>query len=378
MSRFTANGIIALVGETPPRFDLGGSYGPNLRLAEILEDVAGELRDVVLGYGSAQGERALRDGIAQMNGVNAGDVVVTIGGAHALFLSAFTLCAPGDEVVLATPVFPPSKSALEAIGATIREVHLTFERGYALDVDELASLLTEKTKLVSLASPQNPSGVAIPIAKLRQVLDRMTRICPDAFLLVDDTYRFATYGDDPVAPSAVSLGTRVITIASLSKCHGAPGVRLGWAITRDPAMREQLILGKFNTVISNSPVEELLARKILDARERILRERSGFLAECLARTEAWVRANGFAIEWVRPDAGAICCVRLKTDVFDDDAVARFYQSLSRAGILVSRGSWFGESDRVFRMGFGHLTVAELDEAYAAFTGVLAQLAGEVA
>jgi aspartate/methionine/tyrosine aminotransferase len=377
MSRFTPNGIIALVGEAS-RFDLGGSYGPNLRLDDVLNDVARELREVVLGYGSAQGDRALREAIAAMNGVGADDVVITIGGAHALFLTAFVLCKPGDDVVLTTPVFPPSRGALEAIGVTIRELPLSFERGYALHERDLERVITSETKLVSLTSPQNPSGVAIPLATLRATLDAMSRICPQAYLLLDDTYRLASYGDDPVAPSAASLGPRTIAVASLSKCHGAPGVRLGWAIARDAAVREQLVLGKFNTVVSNSPLEELLALRILNAQERILQERRSFLAECLARTQAWIEANAFALEWVRPDAGAICCVRLKPAVFDDEAVQRFYQLLSKAGILVSRGSWFGESDRVFRLGFGHLALSELNAAYDAFTGVLTQLAGEVA
>ncbi|MBV8637614.1 MAG: pyridoxal phosphate-dependent aminotransferase [Candidatus Eremiobacteraeota bacterium] len=377
MSRFTPNGIISLVGETP-RFDLGGSYGPNLRVDEVLGEVAGALRDVVLGYGSAQGDRELREAIAAMNDARADDVVVTIGGVHALFLTAFTLCAPGDDVVLTTPVFPPARSTLEAIGATIREVRLAFERGYTLDINEFANALTKETKLVSLASPQNPSGVAIPLATLQAAVEAMNRICPRAYMLLDDTYRFATYGDEPVAPSAGTLGPRVVTVASLSKCHGAPGVRTGWAIVRDPSLREQLVLGKFNTAISNSPVEEFLALRILSAQEQILQERRAFLAASLARTQAWIDANAFALQWVRPDAGAICCVRLRPEVFDDGAVLRFYELLANAGILVSRGSWFGESDRVFRVGFGHLAPSELDSAYESFTGVLTQLAGETA
>lgn len=378
MTRFVPNDIITLVGERP-RFDLGGSYGPNLRVDEILDASAlAELQTVMLGYGSAQGELALRTAIAGMNDAQPEDVVLTVGSVHAIFLAAFTLCAAGDDVVLATPVFPPSRDALAAVGANIREVRFPFEQCYALDLSQLSGALTERTKLVSLASPQNPSGVAVPHSTLQQVVEIMRERCPDAYLLVDETYREAAFADDPVAPSALTLGHRVITAASLSKCHGAPGVRLGWAITRDPKVREQLLLGKFNTVISNSSVDEFLALRILRARERIVGDRRAFLAECVARTQTWVRANGFAVEWVRPDAGAICCVRLKPDVFDDGAVARFYEALTKAGVLVSRGSWFGESDRVFRIGFAHLPLEELDAAYAAITDVLSQLAGEVA
>ena len=377
MNRFVPNDIITLVGERP-RFDLGGSYGPNLRVEEILDATSlAEFESVILGYGSAQGEHALRSVVAELNGADAEDVVLTVGSIHAIFLTAFVLCDRGDDVVLATPVFPPSRAALDAVGANVREVRLSFDRGYSLDVAQLADTLTEKTKLVSVASPQNPSGVAIAPSTLRQVLDAMRERCPGAYLLVDETYREAAFGDDPVAPSALSLGDRVITVASLSKCHGAPGVRLGWAIVRDREVRAQLLLGKFNTVISNSPVDEFLALRVLRARERIVNERRAFLAACVARTQTWVRENDFAIEWVRPDGGAICCIRLRPGLFDDNAVARFYEAAAKAGVLVSRGSWFGESDRVFRIGFAHLPLSELDGAYAALTSVLTQLAGEV-
>jgi aspartate/methionine/tyrosine aminotransferase len=318
----------------------------------------------------------LRRTIAEINGADAEDVVLTIGCVHALFLVAFTLCNPGDDVVLATPVFPPARDVAAAAGANVREVRLTFDERYALDVSRIADALTEKTKLVSLATPQNPSGVATGLSTLQRVLDVMRERCPDAYLLVDETYREAAFGDNPVAPSALSLGNRVISAASLSKCHGAPGVRLGWAIVRDRRVAEQLLLAKFNTVISNSPVEEFLALRILRARESIMNERRTFLAACVARTEAWVRENQFAIEWVRPDAGALCCVRLKAGVFDDAAVTQFYELLRTAGVLVSRGSWFGESDRVFRLGFAHLPLEQLDAAYRALSGVLVQIAGK--
>jgi len=364
--------MMALVDESP-RFDLGGSYGPNLVIEELLDDdVQSRLKQIALGYRTAQGDVQLRKAIAGLYGVGADDVVTTVGSMHALFLLAFVLCDRGDDVVLATPAFPPTRGALDAIGARVHALPLAFDRGYQLDPADLGPLISQSTKLVSLASPQNPSGVAIPLDTLQDVLDIMQQTCPQAYLLVDDTYREAAFGDDPVAPSALSLGRNVITVASFSKCHGAPGLRLGWAITRDAALREQLVRAKFNTVVSSPALEEMLALVVLERRERILSERRAFLAQCLARTQRWVYDNDNLVEWVRPDAGAICCVRLRPAAFDDAAVERFYRQLARAGVRVSNGTWFGESARVYRLGFGHLPLAELDAAYEALTTVLTQ------
>ncbi len=184
-----------------------------------------------------------------------------------------------------SPLFPIARNALDVVGANVHVLSLSFDRGYQLDPSDLRGHLSPSTKLVSLASPQKPSGVAISSSTLRDILALLEERCPDAYLLVDETYREAAYGDDPIARSAVALSPRVISVASLSKCHGAPGLRLGWAITQDSELCEQLVPGKFNTVVSCSPVCEALALRVFSQREPIMAERRQSLAEGLARTE---------------------------------------------------------------------------------------------
>jgi aspartate/methionine/tyrosine aminotransferase len=360
MAQFPPNDIVSLIGAAP-RHDFGGSYGPNLKLAALLDAATqSRIADMPLSYRTAQGDPELRKQIAKANDVTADDVVITVGGMHALFLLAFILCDRGDGAVTTAPVFPPTRTVLDVIGADVGVLPVSFDQHYRLNLAALSALLSKQTKLVSLASPQNPSGVAVPQQMLREVVALMQSRCPQAYLLVDDTYREAVYGDDPVAPSAIALGPKVVTVASLSKCHGAPGLRLGWAITRDRALREQLVLGKFNTVVSNSAIDEALALEIFERRDQIMSERRKFLAECLAVTERWVGAHQDFVDWVRPSAGALCCLRLNVSVFDDAAVTRFYAVLSELGVRVSHGAWFlGEAARVFRLGFGHMPIAEL-------------------
>ena len=130
------------------------------------------------------------------------------------------------------------------------------------------------------------------------------------------------------------------------------------------------MLGKFNTVISCSPVDEALALKLLEQPDHIISARRRLLAEGLARTASWVRDNGNLVEWIRPDAGALCCVRLKPSIFDDVAVLRFYDMLAGAGIRVANGKWFGEDARVFRLGFGFLAIPDLQAALEALAVAL--------
>lgn len=357
MARFPANDIISLI-DSVPRYDLAESIGPDLHLGELLDSSAA-LTELTLAYGPAAGDVRLRRMIAAAHGVGADDVVVTVGGMHALFLTAFTLCQKGDEAVTVSPLFPLARNALDAVGANVRTLELSFDRGYRLDPADLRGLLSVRTRLVSLASPQNPSGVAIAPQAVRDIVAMMEQICPHAYLLLDETYREAIHGDDPVAASAVGLSPKIISCASLSKCHGAPGLRVGWAITRDAGLREQLIIGKFNTVISCSSVDEVLALKVLERRDGIIGDRRLRLAQGLALVADFVRDNAGLVDWIRPDAGALCCVRLKPAAFDDAAVDRFHEDLMRQNIRVASGVWFGEEPRIFRLGFGLLPPADL-------------------
>jgi aspartate/methionine/tyrosine aminotransferase len=358
--RFPKSDIMSLTEETP-RFDLAESVGPDLQLRDLLGGGGDQASaELALCYGTAAGNPALRQVIAEQHGVGAEDVVVTVGGMHALFLIAFILLERGDEVVTTTPLFPNTRATLEAVGSEIKTLQLSFDAGYLLDLEALRGKLSARTRLVSLATPQNPSGVAIPLETLRQVIALMDQVCPDAYLLVDETYREAVYGEDAAVPSSVTLGPKVISCASLSKCHGAPGLRLGWAVTRDKALREQLVVGKFNTVISCSTLDEAMAMRVFQQRDAIIGARRNQLSNGLARTADWAAAQGGLVDWLRPDAGALCCFRLKPEAFDGAAVERFYTALAEEGVRVANGTWFGEEQRVFRLGFGLLTMPDLE------------------
>ena len=145
-------------------------------------------------------------------------------------------------------------------------------------------------------------------------------------------------------------------------------------MTRDPDLRRQLVVAKFNTIVSCPRVDEALALKLIERRAPVLGERRVLLDAGMQRTAAWVRANSDFVEWVRPDAGAICCVRLRKPAFDDSAVTRFYDAAAANDVRVAKGTWFGAEARVFRLGFGLLSMAELSDGLGALTAALNETA----
>jgi len=95
-------------------------------------------------------------------------------------------------------------------------------------------------------------------------------------------------------------------------------------------------------------------------RGEVLASRAARLGRALAELGAWL--PGQPVEWVRPDGGAMCCLRLRSGEFTDAEVADFHARLAAYDVRVAPGSWFGEDDRVFRLGFGHLAPGDFTEA----------------
>ncbi len=368
--RFPYNEIISLLDVNRP-FNLAESTSQDLTVGELI-DLAGleRIRGLKLGYGSSAGSIALREAVAQVCHVSPEQVVTTQGTALGLFLLAFEACRAGDEAVLATPCFPPSRDSLIGAGVDVREVKLSFEDGYRLDLDRMGAALSAKTRLVSIASPQNPSGVQASRTDVEQLLALMQERSPQALLFIDETYREASYGDAPVAESLAALDQRIVTGASVSKALGAPGLRTGWLTVADADLRSRLVVAKMNTVISGSVLDETLATVLLQHREHVLAPRRQLLASALGKLTAWCEGERERVEWVRPDAGALCCLRLRADAFDAAAVARFWELLPRHDLQLACGRWFGESDRAFRLGFGYLPSERLGPALSALSATL--------
>ena len=374
VGRFPRNEIISLIDENR-RHNLGESTARDLTfgdLLDLLEDDGEALRSLGLGYGSSAGSPVLRQVVADACGIPPDWVITTQGCALGLFLLAFELCRPGDEAVLVTPCFPHSRDGLRGCGVQVRQVPVRFSDGYRIDPSRIADALSTATRLVSIATPQNPSGVRVPEATIRAILDAMTARAPDAWLFVDETYRDATYGNEVPPPSTAAIGGRLIAGSSVSKAHGAPGLRVGWLTVADDDLRQRLAVAKFNTVISGSVVGEALAAALLARGSSVLAPRRALLAEGLAILAQWHARERHRLEWIRPDAGALCCFQLAPGAFDSAAVVRFWAALPSNDLQLASGSWFGDERRVFRLGFGYLPIADLPAALAAVSRAMDQ------
>ena len=331
-----------------------------------LRDLAVPLDDLVLMYGDHMGRPGLRAAIAATGSggtrLTPEDVLVTPGAAAALFIISTALLQAGDHLIVARPNYATNLETPHAIGADISYLDLRYEDGWAVDPDRIAALLTPRTKLVSLTNPHNPTGQVMPTATVRAIVD-LVEAHPQARFLMDETYREMTFGGPP--PVTAALSERAISVSSLSKADGLPGIRIGWLATRDRPLMERFLSAKEQILITNSVVDEAIAEVAMARRPERLASILAGIQTALGITRDWM-AGQDTFEWVVPAGGVVGFPRFRPEV-DVDVDAFYRILLDDHGTIVGPGHWFDQPRRHFRLGFGWPTPDELRGGLAALT-----------
>jgi aspartate/methionine/tyrosine aminotransferase len=310
-----------------------------------LSDLPININDLVLFYGDHKGKPALREIITHNTNLIPDDVLITPGAAASLFMIATSLLEKGDHVVVAKTNYATNIETPRAIGADISFLNLRFENNYAIDLNELESLIKPNTKFVSLTYPHNPTGVLIDEATLKKIISIVEK--HNVFLLFDETYRDMSFA--PQLPVAATLSKRVISVSSMSKSYGLPGIRIGWLICRDEQLMETLLAAKEQIFITNSVVDEEIAYQYLLNKEKLLAPVKATILKNFSLLKNFMQQQNL-LEWVEPRGGCVCFPRIKEDIHID--AKKFHEVLlNKYSTYVGPGHWFEENDRYMRIGY---------------------------
>jgi aspartate aminotransferase len=186
-------------------------------------------------YGPTQGQPDLREAIAahvsRTRGISVGPqhVCVVPGGKPIIFFPMLALLEHGDEAIYPNPGFPIYESMIRFSGATAVPLPLEESRGFSFDVDRFASLLTPRTKMVVINSPQNPTGGVIPREDLAAIADLLRD--RDIIVLSDEINREICYGDPPASITEFpGMLEKTVILDGFSKTYAMTGWRMGYGV----------------------------------------------------------------------------------------------------------------------------------------------------
>ena len=153
----------------------------------------------------------------------------------------------------------------------------------------------------------------------------------------------------------------MISVSSLSKTYGVPGIRAGWVTCRNPELMTTLLAAQEQAALAHSVLDIAVAEWVLAHRHRFLPNIRAHVATNRQIVRNWIAADD-RFEWVEPRGGVVCFPRFADPGID---ARRIYHDLQRQGIFLGPGWWFEQPDRYMRLGFGYPTQTELRDGIAA-------------
>jgi aspartate/methionine/tyrosine aminotransferase len=352
-------------------YQMGSSDPETLSVADLLAladpDQLERWERLRLGYRTAAGDPELRAAIAGLYpGRSPDDVVVTIGAAEALMLAFAAGLRPGDRAVALTPAYQSLHEMPRAMGAGLDLVAVEDDGdAWRFPFDRLMDALRPGVALLVLNAPHNPTGVAATPDQLRSIVAH----CEAAGIRVvgDEVYRGLEWSA-ATAPSVTELSPRGVSVGVTSKVYGLAGLRIGWLVTGDPALRSRAVAIKDYTTLCAAGPSEVLATIAIRA-DAALRERTRARCEDnMALLATFVAEHPHVFAWERPSATTVSVARIAPGLLarhrgDPEAVLAHWREA--AGVVVAPGQVFGCPPDRFRLGFGRADLPEALEALAA-------------
>tara|TARA_A200000113_G_scaffold81821_1_gene72790 strand:- start:168 stop:1337 length:1170 start_codon:yes stop_codon:yes gene_type:complete len=203
----------------------------------IVESAIKALKDGHHGYTPSNGILELREAIAsdffKRNNVNIdpSDILVTPGGKAIIFYTLLMFGQPGTEIITPDPGFIAYRSMIDYTGAKVVPLPHRMENNFSFDAEELLSLITNKTRLIILNSPANPTGGVVPYEELKKLADGLEKF-PNLFILSDEIYSRILFDEHKhhSLKSFSQISDRVIVLDGWSKTYAMTGWRLGYGI----------------------------------------------------------------------------------------------------------------------------------------------------
>lgn len=220
-------------------------------------------------YTPTTGIPALREAVAIISSeysavpYEASDVIVVPGGKPVMFYMLNALIDEGDEVIVPNPSYPIYGSVTQYLGGKMVPIQLKEENGFNFSADELRSLITPKTKMIIINSPQNPTGGVYT----KELIEEIAQIAieNDLWVLSDEIYdRMVHEGEHVSITSVPGMQERTVVLNGCSKTYAMTGYRIGWAVTKNKEMAEYIEKLACNDVSCTNTIAQYAALEAIN------------------------------------------------------------------------------------------------------------------
>jgi aspartate/methionine/tyrosine aminotransferase len=232
------------------------------------------------------------------------------------------------------------------MGCTPKKFHLKEENNWKPDLEELASKMNAKTKMIALCNPNNPTGYVLTDDEMKTLVDIAKK--HDAWIYCDEIYKGADL-DGIEKPSFYGLYHKVMVNGGLSKAYALPGLRLGWLTGPEELIADTWAYHDYTSITAG-----ILSHKIGDIvlksekRKEVLQRNISMLNENLKITQDWVNKHGDLLEFVPPKAGGMVFIKYKYPI--NSSELSDWLRLEK-GVFILAGDVYG-MDNHFRIGIG--------------------------
>lgn len=321
-----------------------------LELSGASMDDMGELR---LGYTETLGNPDLRREISALyEKSRPEDVMVIAGAEEGIFLVMKSVLQAGDHIIVQYPCYQSLYGIAKGEGIEVTKWMMDSENGWKLSFDELEATIKDNTRMIVINYPHNPTGAIIAHEEYTKLIDIAKK--HNIIIFSDEVYRFGEYNESDRLPAMADMYENGISLGVMSKSLGLAGLRIGWLVTKNQNLFNQISPIKDFTTICSSAPSEYLSIVALGVKEKILQRNNDLIASNIKLFDEFLEKHQDKLSWTRPKGSPIGFVKLH-----DGAISQFTNKLLQdTGVLLLPASEYNYDKPYFRIGFGRKDFAE--------------------
>jgi aspartate/methionine/tyrosine aminotransferase len=323
-------------------------------LLEYADDASLALWETTtLAYTESQGNPILLNEIAKLYSSITPDQILSVVPEEGIYITMRALLSKGDHVVCASPSYQSLYQVAIAQGATVTPWEIKYDNGWRFDVDSLEELVNDKTAMIVINFPHNPTGATLTKADFARVVDIAQK--HNCILFSDEMYRYLEFDERDRLPAVCECYDNAISLSGLSKSFAMPGARCGWLATKSTQLLAKLQAYKDYTTICASATGEAISIIGLRQKHRILKRNLDIIHANITVLEKFQQKYRHQIFFEMPKVGSICLPVFSKEIDVNDVAQKLLDDIN---LMLLPARVYGFDANAFRLGFARSDFAE--------------------